>query len=136
MVEDKEIESEVVKFLDREVRRSIMLIHSATSISSPRFDGMPKGSSNGNSSERKMIAYADAKAKMELVNAAFDMMDDDEAAVLQGLYVKGWTITKISMELCLSRRSVFRLRKRGLLDFAYCYNAGELIDRLTSKETA
>lgn len=136
MLDDKEISKAVVKFFEVDVPREQMLVRSATSITSPQFDGMPGKTSNGNGSENKMISYTEAKRNLAAINTAFDLMDPDEADVLNLLMIKHETATKAAMELCLSRASVFRLRKRALVDFAYAYNCGELLDRLHDKETA
>ena len=136
MVDDNTITKTVEKFFERDVQRDLMLIHSATSVSSPSFDGMPKGTSDGNGSENKMRAYSDAKTTINMIHSAFDLMDQDEADVLNILYLKGWTATKAAMTLCVATRSVYRLRKKELLDFAFAYRAGELIDRVTNNATA
>ena len=136
MMDDKEISKAVVKFFEVYVPREQMLVRSATSITSPQFDGMPGKTSNGNGSENKMISYTEAKRHLSMINAAFDLMDQDEADVLNILMIKHETATKAALELCLSRSSVFRLRKRALVDFAYAYNGGELLDRLHDKVTA
>ena len=136
MLDDKEIRKAVVKFFEVDVPREQMLVRSATSITSPQFDGMPGKTSNGNASENKMISYTEAKRHLAAINAAFDLMDQDEADVLNMLMIKHETATKAALELCLSRASVFRLRKRALVDFAYAFNGGELLDRLHDKETA
>lgn len=136
MLDDKEISKEVVKFFEVDVPREQMLVRSATSITSPQFDGMPKASGKGNGSENKMISYTEAKRHLSMINAAFDLMDPDEADVLNLLMIKHKTATKAALELCLSRASVFRLRKRALVDFAYAYNCGELLDRLHDKATS
>ena len=136
MLDDKEISKEVVKFFEVDVPREQMLVRSATSITSPQFDGMPKAAGNGNGSENKMISYTEAKRHLAAINTALDLMDPDEADVLNMLMIKHETATKAALELCLSRASVFRLRKRALVDFAYAYNGGELLDRLHDKATA
>lgn len=136
MMDDKEISKEVVKFFEVDVPREQMLVRSATSITSPQFDGMPGKTSNGNGSENKMISYTEAKRHLAAINTALELMDPDEADVLNMLMIKHETATKAALELCLSRASVFRLRKRALVDFAYAYNCGELLDRLHDKETA
>ena len=136
MLDDKEISKEVVKFFEVDVPRERMLVRSATSITSPQFDGMPGKTSNGNGSENKMISYAEAKRHLAAINTALELMDRDEADVLNMLMLQHETATKAALELCLSRASVFRLRKRALVDFAYAYNGGELLDRLHDKATA
>lgn len=136
MLDDKEISKAVVKFFEVDVPREQMLVRSATSITSPQFDGMPGKTSKGNGSENKMISYTEAKRHLYMINAAFDLMDPDEADVLNMLMIKHYSATKAALELCLSRASVFRLRKRALVDFAYAFNAGELLDRLHDKATA
>lgn len=136
MMDDKEISKEVVKFFEVDVPREQMLVRSATSITSPQFDGMPGKTSHGNGSENKMISYTEAKRHLAAINTALELMDPDEADVLNILLIKHETATKAALELCLSRASVFRLRKRALVDFAYAYNGGELLDRLHDKATA
>lgn len=136
MLDDKEISKAVVKFFEVDVPREQMLVRSATSITSPRFDGMPKASGKGNGSENKMISYTEAKRHLAAINTAFDLMDRDEADVLTLMMIKHYSATKAALELCLSRASVFRLRKRALVNFAYAYNGGELLDRLHNKATA
>ncbi|MCC4482469.1 ArpU family phage packaging/lysis transcriptional regulator [Limosilactobacillus reuteri] len=132
MVSDKDIIKEVKKFFSTDAQRDAMLIHSATSISSPQFDSMTKASANDNGS----ITYHAAKRRQTLIKAALDSMDQDEASVLNMLYLQNDSITKVSMTLCMSRRSIFRLRNHALIDFAYCYNFGELLDRIHDEETA
>ena len=136
MMDDKEISKAVVKFFEVDVPREQMLVRSATSITSPQFDGMPGKTSNGNASENKMISYTEAKGHLAAINTALELMDQDEADVLNMLMIQHETATKAALELCLSRASVFRLRKRALVDFAYAFNGGELLDRLHDKATA
>lgn len=134
MVDDKNLSKTVEKFFTRDLQRDLMLIKSAGSVSAVRFDGMPTGS-NGNGSERKMIAYAEAKHTLADIKSAFELMDDDEAEVLNDLYIKNWSATKTAMELCMTSRTVYRLRKRAMLNFAYAFQAGLLIDRAAGDNT-
>lgn len=135
MVDDKKISKTVEKFFTRDLQRDLMLIKSAGSVSAVRFDGMPSGS-NGNGSERKMIAYSEAKHTLSDIKSAFELMDDDEAEVLNDLYLKNWSATKTAMELCMTSRTVYRLRKRAMLNFAYAFQAGLLIDRAAGDSEA
>lgn len=136
MVDDKKISKTVEKFFTRDLQRDLMLIKSAGSVSAVRFDGMPSGGSNGNGSERKMIAYTEAKHTLSDIKSAFDLMDDDEAEVLNDLYIKHWSATKTAMELCMTSRTVYRLRKRAMLNFAYAFQAGLLLDRAAGNSEA
>lgn len=115
------------RLLSKDLQRAIRISKTAGNVSSPRFDGMPKGGHSGNSSEDMMIMVSECKQLIRDVTEALNQLDNDEFVALQEHYLKDKSAVAISQKLCVSRRTVYNILNKGLSEFIYCYNSGELL---------
>lgn len=113
--------------LSKDLQRAIRISKTAGNISSPSMDGMPKGSHYGNSSEDMMIMVSECKQLIRDVTQALNELDSDEFVALQERYLRDKSAVSISQKLCVSRRTVYNIIDKGLSEFIYCYNSGELL---------
>lgn len=115
------------RLLSKDLQRAIRISKTAGNISSPKFDGMPKGGHDGNSSEDMMIMVSECKQLIRDVTEALNQLDNDEFVALQEHYVHNKSAVAISQKLCVSRRTVYNILNKGLDQFIYCYRSGELL---------
>ncbi|MCC4326091.1 hypothetical protein LMB33_05570 [Limosilactobacillus reuteri] len=115
------------RLLSKDLQRAIRISKTAGSVSSPSMDGMPKGSHSGNSSEDMMIMVSECKQLIRDVTKALNQLDPDEFVALQEHYLHDKSAVAISQKLCVSRRTVYNIINKGLSEFIYCYNSGELL---------
>lgn len=133
MIEEinEDVTSEATKLakrlLSKDLQRAIRISKTAGNISSPSMDGMPKGSHFGNSSEDMMIMVSECKQLIRDVTQALNQLDSDEFVALQEHYLHDKSAVAISQKLCVSRRTVYNILNKGLDQFIYCYNSGELL---------
>lgn len=113
--------------LSKDLQRAIRISKTAGNISSPSMDGMPKSGHYGNSSEDMMIMVSECKQLIRDVTEALNQLDSDEFVALQEHYVHDKSAVAISQKLCVSRRTVYNILNKGLDQFIYCYNSGELL---------
>lgn len=113
--------------LSKDLQRAIQISKTAGSVSSPSMDGMPKGGHFGNSSEDMMIMVSECKQLIRDVSQALNQLDSDEFVALQEHYVHNKSAVAIAQKLCVSRRTVYNIINKGLSEFIYCYNSGELL---------
>lgn len=113
--------------LSKDLQRAIQISKTAGNVSSPRFDGMPKGGHSGNSSEDMMIMVSECKQLIRDVTEALNQLDSDEFVALQERYLRDKSAVSISQKLCVSRRTVYNIINKALNEFIYCYNSGELL---------
>ena len=113
--------------LSKDLQRAIRISKTAGNISSPSMDGMPKGSHFGNSSEDMMIMVSECKQLIRDVTEALNQLDSDEFVAMQERYLRDKSAVSISQKLCVSRRTVYNIINKGLSEFIYCYNSGELL---------
>ena len=113
--------------LSKDLQRAIRISKTAGSVSSPSMDGMPKGGHSGNSSEDMMIMVSECKQLIRDVTQALNQLDSDEFVALQEHYLRDKSAVAISQKLCVSRRTVYNILNKGLDQFIYCYNSGELL---------
>ena len=113
--------------LSKDLQRAIRISKTAGSISSPSMDGMPKGSHFGNSSEDMMIMVSECKQLIRDVSQALNQLDSDEFVAIQEHYLHDKSAVAIAQKLCVSRRTVYNILNKGLDQFIYCYNSGELL---------
>lgn len=115
------------RLLSKDLQRAIRISKTAGSVSSPSMDGMPKGSHFGNSSEDMMIMVSECKQLIRDVTQALNELDSDEFVALQEHYLRDKSAVAIADKLCVSRRTVYNIINKGLNQFIYCYNSGELL---------
>ena len=113
--------------LSKDLQRAIRISKTAGNVSSPSMDGMPKGGHVGNSSEDMMIMVSECKQLIRDVTQALNQLDSDEFVALQERYLHDKSAVAISQKLCVSRRTVYNIISKGLSEFIYCYNSGELL---------
>lgn len=113
--------------LSKDLQRAIRISKTAGNVSSLKFDGMPKGSHSGNSSEDMMIMISECKQLIRDVSQALNQLGSDEFVAIQEHYLKDKSAVAISQKLCVSRRTVYNIINKGLSEFIYCYNSGELL---------
>lgn len=124
------------RLLSKDLQRAIRISKTAGNISSPSMDGMPKGSHFGNSSEDMMIMVSECKQLIRDVTQALNELDSDEFVALQEHYLHDKSAVSISQKLCVSRRTVYNIINKGLNQFIYCYNSGELLIQAQHQLTA
>ena len=115
------------RLLSKDLQRAIRISKTAGNVSSPKFDGMPKGGHTGNSSEDMMIMVSECKQLIRDVTQALNQLDSDEFVALQEHYLHDKSAVAISQKLCVSRRTVYNILNKGLGQFIYCYRSGELL---------
>lgn len=113
--------------LSKDLQRAIRISKTAGNVSSPSMDGMPKGGHFGNSSEDMMIMVSECKQLIRDVTQALNQLDNDEFVALQEHYLRDKSAVSIADKLCVSRRTVYNIINKGLNQFIYCYNSGELL---------
>ena len=128
---NEDVTSEATKLakhlLSKDLQRAIQISKTVGSVSSPSMDGMPKGSHFGNSSEDMMIMVSECKQLIRDVSQALNQLDNDEFVALQERYLRDKSAVSIAQKLCVSRRTVYNILNKGLSEFIYCYNSGELL---------
>lgn len=100
---------------------------SMTDLKSPTYDGMPKATPAGNSTDARIVRrlYAEQIVKQTVV--AIKHCSQDSQSILSSLYLQGDTDTMCFMELGFSESSYFHVRKpQALLEFADCYMLDDL----------
>lgn len=122
--------------LSKDLQRAIRISKTAGNVSSPRFDGMPKGGHFGNSSEDMMIMVSECKQLIRDVTEALNELDNDEFVALQEHYLRDKSAVSIAQKLCVSRRTVYNILNKGLDQFIYCYRSGELLIKAQHQLTA
>lgn len=122
--------------LSKDLQRAIRISKTAGNISSPSMDGMPKGGHAGNSSEDMMIMVSECKQLIRDVTEALNQLDSDEFVALQEHYLRDKSAVAIADKLCVSRRTVYNILNKGLSEFIYCYNSGELLVKAQHELTA
>ena len=115
------------RLLSKDLQRAIRISKTAGNISSPKFDGMPKGSHPGNSSEDMMLMISECKQLIRDVSSALSCLDSDQFVALQEHYMHDKSAVAIAQKLCVSRRTVYNILNKGLDQFIYCYRNGELL---------
>lgn len=115
--------------LGKQLKKAIEINRLAGSIKSPSFDGMPKGTPNGNASEIMMVKISDCRQLIRQVSETLTKFDTDEFIALQEHYLHDKSAIAIARKLMVSRATVYRLIDKGLLEFVYTYNQGELLNK-------
>lgn len=127
-IDQKATEENVKHFLGREYPRMKRIAgRDNTGISSPSFDGMPKGTNNGNSVERRLVQSIYAKQVVQATYNAIQSCDAFSCKVLTLLYLDGRSDTETYLAIGYQRRNYFqRIKPKALLEFAEAYLLDDL----------
>lgn len=125
---DSDLVKVVKRFFIRDVTRARLIIAGAEQVSSPALSPACGGHSAGNSSEDAMIRAVEARNFLKLVYATLEILPAGEGDVLKVRFIDGQNPVKSSMKLMMSESGLYKLERRALVDFGYCYRGGELLD--------
>lgn len=120
---DREATIQKVKQFFEEYPRMVRLARrDNTGLSSPRMDGMPRGSNFGNSVERRLVQSIYAKQVVSETSEAINACDEFSKVVLRDLYLYGWSDNKTIKEIGYSESRYFHyIKPKALLEFAELY---------------
>lgn len=125
---DSELVKVVKRFFVRDVTRAMLTVKGAEQVSSPALSPASGGHSGGNSSEDAMIRAVEARNFLKLVYATLEILPTGEGDVLKVRFIDGKNPIKASMCMMMSESGLYKLERRALVDFGYCYRGGELLD--------
>lgn len=125
---DSELVKVVKRFFIRDVTRARLIIAGAEQVSSPASSPACGGHSAGNSSEDAMIRAVEARNFLKLVYATLEILPAGEGDVLKVRFIDGQNPVKSSMKMMMSESGLYKLERRALVDFGYCFKGGELLD--------
>lgn len=112
----------VKQFFDEYPRMVRLTRRDNTGLSSPRMDGMPRGSNYGNSVERRLVQSIYAKQVVKETNDAINACDEFSKVVLRDLYLYGWSDKKTIRNIGYSESQYYHhVKPRALLEFAELY---------------
>ena len=75
-----------------------------------------------------MIRAVEARNFLKLVYTTLELLPSGEGDVLKVRFLDGKNPVKSSMELMMSESGLYKLERRALVDFGYCYRGGALLD--------
>lgn len=95
-----------------------------------KIDDTPKGQFQPDRLENKIIRRLDAERECLEILEAVERLEDREKKIIQLTYLLATQCTnyKIGQELQYSERSIERLKSEALIQFAYAYKNGELLE--------
>lgn len=125
---DSELVKVVKRFFVRDVTRARLTIAGAEQVSSPALSPASGGHSAGNSSEDAMIRAVEARNFLKLVYSTLEILPGSEGDVLKVRFIDRKNPVKSSMELMMSESGLYKLERKALVDFGYCYRGGALLD--------
>lgn len=128
VMSDSELVKVVKRFFSRDVTRARLVVAGAEQVSSPVLSPACGGHSAGNSSEDAMIRAVEARNFLKLVYATLEILPAGEGDVLKVRFIDGQNPVKSSMKLMMSESGLYKLERKALVDFGYCYRGGELLD--------
>lgn len=125
---DSELVKVVKRFFVRDVMRARLTIAGAEQVSSPALSPAACGHSGGNSNEDAMIRAVESRQFLKLVYSTLEILPGSEGEILKLRFIDGQSPIKASMKLMMSESGLYKLERKALLDFAYCFKGGELLD--------
>lgn len=125
---DSDLVKVVKRFFSRDVTRAMLTVKGAEQVSSPTLSPTSGGHSAGNSSEDAMIRAVEARNFLKLVYSTLELLPRGEGDVLKVRFVDGKNPVKASICMMMSESGLYKLERKALIDFAYCYRGGELLD--------
>lgn len=95
-----------------------------------KINDMPKGQFKPDGLENQIIRRLDAERECLEILEAVERLEDREKKIIQLTYLLATQCTnyKIGQELQYSERSIERLKSEALIQFAYAYKNGELLE--------
>lgn len=125
---DSELVKVVKRFFSRDVTRARLMVAGAEQVSSPALSPACGGHSAGNSSEDAMIRAVESRQFLKLVYSTLEILPGYEGEIIKLRFIDGQNPIKSSMKLMMSESGLYKLERKALLDFGYCYRGGELLD--------
>ena len=125
---DSDLVKVVKRFFSRDVTRAMLTVKGAEQVSSPTLSPTSGGQSAGNSCEDAMIRAVEARNFLKLVYSTLELLPRGEGNVLKVRFVDGKNPVKASICMMMSESGLYKLERKALIDFGYCYRGGELLD--------
>lgn len=125
---DSELVKVVKRFFARDVTRARLVVAGAEQVSSPTLSPAAGGHSSGNSSEDAMIRAVEARNFLKLVYSTLEILPGYEGEILKLRFIDDQSPIKASMKLMMSESGLYKLERKALLDFGYCFKGGALLD--------
>lgn len=128
LINDDDTRANVEIFL-KSFPRLKRLANRATSIASPEISDMPRGEVFGNSRERVMAVYVDAKQEVEhILETLAQFTDPLDADILKAMYMLDKPLSRvdIQMEYGLGQTALYTHKNAALLEFADRYEPEDL----------
>lgn len=116
------------RFFVKDYTRALYTVKGAEVVSSPSLSPTGGSHGSGNSSEDAMLRAVVARQFLKEVEATLSVLDEEEAEIIRERYIKHKSAVEASFDECMSTPSVYRLERRALIHWAYCYRGGELLD--------
>ena len=115
-------------FFVKDYTRALYTVKGAEAVSSPSLSQTGGSHSSGNSSEDTMLRAVVARQLLREVEATLAVLDDEESEIIRERYIKHKSAIEAGFDECMSTPSVYRLERRALIHWAYCWRAGVLLD--------
>ena len=125
---DSDLVKVVKRFFSRDVSRARLIIAGAEQVSSPTLSAAGGGHSAGNSSEDTMIRAVESRQFLKLVYSTLEILPGYEGEIIKLRFIDGQSPIKASMRMMMSESGLYKLERKALIDFAYCFRGGELLD--------
>ncbi|WP_143463361.1 ArpU family phage packaging/lysis transcriptional regulator [Levilactobacillus enshiensis] len=118
----------VANFLKWTLPRMVRIAgKSLTDLRSPNYDGMPKATASGNSTDARIVEKLYAQEVIKRTAEAMGHCDKDCREVLDMLYLQDYSDTMCYMAIGYSKSSFSHDKKpQALLQFADCYMLEDL----------
>ena len=113
-------------FFVKDYTRALYTVKGAEAVSSPSLSQTGGSHSSGNSSEDTMLRAV--VARQFLKEVTLEVLDEEEAEIIRERYIKHKTAVEASFDECMSTPSVYRVERRALIHWAYCWRGGVLLD--------
>lgn len=115
-------------FFVKDYIRALYTAKGAEVVSSPALSPTSGSYGYGNSSEDTMLRAVVARQLLREVEATLSVLDEEEAEIIRERYIKHKTAVEASFDECMSTPSVYRVERRALIHWAYCWRGGVLLD--------
>ena len=75
-----------------------------------------------------MLRAVVARQFLKEVEATLSVLDEEEAEIIRERYINHKSAIETGFDECMSTPSIYRLERRALIHWAYCWRAGVLLD--------
>lgn len=116
------------QFFVKDYTRALYTVRGAEAVSSPALSATGGSHSSGNSSEDTMLRAVVARQLLREVEATLAVLDEEEAEIIRERYIKHKSAIEASFDECMSTPSIYRVERRALIHWAYCWRGGVLLD--------